>query len=180
MSIIELGALGEFLGSIAVVVTLIYLAIQVRQNTAIAESTAMQAFWSSSSSGRFELINNRDLAELVPAMTIDPKLLTEENWVRVGLFIEKMFRQYQMTFLLHKRGVIDHDIFNVEMQTCAGFLKFPGLKQWWDVAGVHILVSEFIHYIENLETKEGATFGWSKDAGWISGDQWLESETSNE
>ena len=33
MSIIELGALGEFLGSIGVVATLIYLAIQIRQNT---------------------------------------------------------------------------------------------------------------------------------------------------
>lgn len=33
MSVMELGALGEFLGSIGVIVTLIYLAIQVRQNT---------------------------------------------------------------------------------------------------------------------------------------------------
>ncbi len=31
--IIELGALGEFLGSIGVIATLIYLAIQIRQNT---------------------------------------------------------------------------------------------------------------------------------------------------
>ena len=33
MTIVELGAIGEFIGAIAVVVTLIYLAIQVRQNT---------------------------------------------------------------------------------------------------------------------------------------------------
>jgi hypothetical protein len=33
MTIIELGALGEFIGAIAVVATLAYLAIQVRQNT---------------------------------------------------------------------------------------------------------------------------------------------------
>ena len=33
MTIFELGALGEFVGSIAVVVTLIYLAMQIRQNT---------------------------------------------------------------------------------------------------------------------------------------------------
>jgi len=33
VSIIELGALGEFVWAIAVVVTLIYLAIQIRQNT---------------------------------------------------------------------------------------------------------------------------------------------------
>ena len=33
MSIMELGALGEFVGSIGVIATLIYLAIQIRQNT---------------------------------------------------------------------------------------------------------------------------------------------------
>jgi hypothetical protein len=33
MTIMELGALGEFIGAIAVVATLVYLAIQIRQNT---------------------------------------------------------------------------------------------------------------------------------------------------
>ncbi len=34
MTIVELGALGEFLGSILTLATLAYLAIQIRQNTA--------------------------------------------------------------------------------------------------------------------------------------------------
>jgi hypothetical protein len=33
MTIMELGALGEILGAIAVIVTLIYLAVQIKQNT---------------------------------------------------------------------------------------------------------------------------------------------------
>lgn len=33
MTLMELGALGEFLGAIGVIVTLVYLAIQIRQNT---------------------------------------------------------------------------------------------------------------------------------------------------
>ena len=33
MTIVELGALGEFVSAVAVVVTLVYLAVQVRQNT---------------------------------------------------------------------------------------------------------------------------------------------------
>ena len=34
MTIVELGALGEFLGSILTLATLAYLAVQIRQNTA--------------------------------------------------------------------------------------------------------------------------------------------------
>jgi hypothetical protein len=39
MTIMELGALGEFVGAIAVVVTLIYLAVQIRQNTNAMEES---------------------------------------------------------------------------------------------------------------------------------------------
>ena len=39
MTIMELGALGELLGAIGVIVTLVYLAVQVRQNTRSLEAT---------------------------------------------------------------------------------------------------------------------------------------------
>ena len=40
MSILELGALGEFFGSIGVIATLIYLAIQIRSNTKTTKANA--------------------------------------------------------------------------------------------------------------------------------------------
>ena len=39
MTILELGALGELLGSIAVLATLVYLSVQVRQNTRSMEES---------------------------------------------------------------------------------------------------------------------------------------------
>ena len=38
MTITELGALGEFFGAIAVVATLVYLALQIRQNSALLQA----------------------------------------------------------------------------------------------------------------------------------------------
>jgi uncharacterized membrane protein len=39
MNIMELGALGEFIGSIGVIATLIYLAVQIRQNTSSMDAS---------------------------------------------------------------------------------------------------------------------------------------------
>jgi len=39
VTVMELGALGEFVGAIAVVATLVYLAVQIRQNTRAMEET---------------------------------------------------------------------------------------------------------------------------------------------
>jgi hypothetical protein len=51
MSLMELGALGEFTSSIGVIITLAYLAIQIRQNT----KTAKAATYSATTGGIDEL-----------------------------------------------------------------------------------------------------------------------------
>ncbi len=43
MTLMELGALGEFLGSIAVLATLVYLAVQLRQNTRSIQASEKMA-----------------------------------------------------------------------------------------------------------------------------------------
>ena len=43
MSITELGSLGEFVGAIGVVLTLVYLAHQIRQNTTQLEQNTLTA-----------------------------------------------------------------------------------------------------------------------------------------
>jgi hypothetical protein len=43
MTIAELGSLGEFLAAIATIATLIYLALQLRQNTAALKLSQMRA-----------------------------------------------------------------------------------------------------------------------------------------
>ena len=56
-----LGNLGDFLGGLGVVVTLIYLARQIRQNTRSVESAAFQAA-------------TRDVAEAIDELSRDPEL----------------------------------------------------------------------------------------------------------
>ena len=58
MTIFELGALGEFVDSIAVVVTLVYLAIQIRHNTTSVRAATYQALVESYS--EFSLLVGRD------------------------------------------------------------------------------------------------------------------------
>jgi hypothetical protein len=41
----DLGAIGEFVGAIVVVVTLVYLVLQIRQNTLSIRSNPDTTFW---------------------------------------------------------------------------------------------------------------------------------------
>ena len=59
MNIMELGALGEFVGSVGVVVTLFYLAIQIRQNTEQQKRVEMESRVSAVNASAAALRENR-------------------------------------------------------------------------------------------------------------------------
>lgn len=65
MSIQDLGAIGEFLGFIAVIGTLIYLSIQTRQTRLASERNATIALIAAHSRWREALYRNAELADLL-------------------------------------------------------------------------------------------------------------------
>lgn len=73
MTIMELGALGEFLGSIAVLATLVYLSVQIRQNTrSMNESKKLalaQTYQMRSDALQMMLVHAADSENIGPVIT---------------------------------------------------------------------------------------------------------------
>jgi hypothetical protein len=126
MSIIELGALGEFVGAIAVVVTLAYLAIQIRQNThsmeegrrlALAQTYQMRAdalqsmMVQAADSEHIGLIITKLVEAGYPEQVASLDVLTPEELGR--------FRQWQIAqqthwdnmFYQYQQGYLDDEYF---------------------------------------------------------------------
>ena len=144
-----MGNYGEFIGAIAVVGTLFYLAIQVRhsrdamdasskaieESHKSAEAAVMHSYWTGISTSIAYPVQNAELARLVPIICGDSRTLTEDNWVQAGLFIQLNCRAFQNSFLLHEKGFLDEEVFNAEMGMARMNLALPGFKQWWEAAG---------------------------------------------
>ena len=87
MTLSDLAALGGFISGIGVLVTLIVLVIQVRQNNAAlmrAEATATQA---SASAFRMEIAANRDVARLLTEGLKTDSMLDEADALRFDSLI---------------------------------------------------------------------------------------------
>ena len=65
MTLIELGALGEFIGAIGVVVTLVYLALQIRHNTRAVRSSMHQDMIESTLRIAESLSDNSEVVRIV-------------------------------------------------------------------------------------------------------------------
>ena len=66
MDIMELGAIGELVGGVAVIATLIYLALQVRENTTALSSTRHHEMLRYSQTVQLPFVENKDVRRICP------------------------------------------------------------------------------------------------------------------
>ena len=65
MTVLEWGAIGELIGGIAIIVSLVYVGYQVRQNTTAVRSATAQAVHDNYAAWYINLSNDADLNRLV-------------------------------------------------------------------------------------------------------------------
>ena len=91
MSIQDLGSIGELIAAIAIVITLAYLAVQIRQS---AKATRQAAFHSAVESGlalRLELIREPEIVALYLKGLSDHRSLSREDLLRFNMLMPSMF-----------------------------------------------------------------------------------------
>lgn len=95
MSLADLGNIGEFFGAIGVVVTLIYLAYQIRQNTEQLEentraskAAAVNASTESLRENRRAIYESADLSDIFRRGLLDPDHLNESEIYRFRLMFQ--------------------------------------------------------------------------------------------
>jgi hypothetical protein len=137
MSIMELGALGEFLGSIGVIATLIYLAIQIRSNTRTTKANAsFQAThsWGEVTQRLSELPDDQIglIVKLLDANTAADDLSREE-YERIRLTLRNIFQRLEGQYYLFKYGLLEPGIWQVRGAIGAGMVQAnPLLREWWE------------------------------------------------
>jgi hypothetical protein len=167
----SIGAISELVGAAAVVVSLLYLAKQIKQNTVSTEAVGFQTWQSDSAAHWLAMADNRELGRDVAACMYDSRNLSDDSWIPVGSWLLNNLRQYQTTFILHEKGVIDDDLFAVEMRMAARNLSIPGIRQWWDAGGRNQMLPKFAQAVEAFDPGEGAHWAWTKETGFVSTDQ---------
>ncbi len=85
------GAIGEIIGALAVFLTLIYLALQIRQNTKAVQASAVDASISKVTSVRQSMYENAEVAAIYVKGLANPDDLDEESRTRFRLLMHNIF-----------------------------------------------------------------------------------------
>ncbi len=112
MTIADLGSVGEFVSSIAVVLSLVYLAFQIRQNSKETRMASRQSMLEASRDMILQ-VAKEDNADLTVRFQSDPNSLSETERFRFMLICTARLRNIENAFLMRLDNVIDDDVFAI-------------------------------------------------------------------
>lgn len=131
------GAISEAIGVIAIFVSLVYVALQIRQNTEqfsrSIEAAQLEAFERNIQSGnRFRelLILHPELADLLLRGYASFSGLDKAERMRFGLLLRNMFSEMQGAYV--RQLAVNHDPLHVGgmMRLVDEVLTQPGVREW--------------------------------------------------
>jgi len=135
MDLTQLANLAEIIGGVAVLVTLIYLAIQVKQGTtALASNRHHDMLNSLFGNSLTPISEDRNHAEFVLRGQYSPEELDETDWYR---FVSHAFMVYAMwedAYVSHLRGLIDDEFWSGWDGTGRWLWTGPGFRKFWEEA----------------------------------------------
>ena len=126
-----LGNIGDFIGGIAVIATLAYLAIQVRQNTQLIRANALSATSSASVAFNYSLGNNPASARVFQVGLEDFHSLTDDERRQFLQLLRGMFTSYEHTFQQYERGMFDATMWLQIRGSLKRTLLLPHVAVWW-------------------------------------------------
>lgn len=136
MTIEQLGNIGEFVAAIATVITLIYLAFQLRQNTRALKATAFQSVVSEMGKNVEPFMNNGEMAELFIKSSAEPGSLTPAEILRVNAAYVSTFRRLESVFVQYTLGTMEEENKRGFEASMIPLLLSPYGKEWWGEAKI--------------------------------------------
>lgn len=127
-----LGNLGDFVGGIAVIVTLLYLAIQVRQNSQMLRANALAASSAANISFNHLLGSDPATARVYQLGLESFTSLSEEEQRQFVHLLRGLFTVYQHVFQQYEGGLVDENIWLHDREAARGILGLPHVAVWWE------------------------------------------------
>lgn len=143
------GAIGEIVGAFTVLLTLIYLSLQIRQNTKAVKSSALDSSISALSVIRDRILSDREIAELYMNGCEDPDTLDDADKVRYRMLITNILLASMNLFENTKDAGISESLWTNIKPNLHRVLASKGGKWFWDLYR-HEFEDSFIQEIDQI------------------------------
>jgi hypothetical protein len=150
MTMIELsqllGNIGEFIGAIAVLISILYLAYQIRQNTKMMQGATVQAITQTIQS------ENKWSSELGPIYekAVQGEKLTWLDRFQLGEWLTAALTARQNEFYQYRSGLLDEEMWKASEGIIRSIMLSPHAKKWWRSFEKYVFHDEFVQLVDKI------------------------------
>jgi hypothetical protein len=148
-SLQNLALIAEIIGAIAVVISLIYVGIGVRQNTDAISASNHQALVAMDIEKTAWLKDSEFAALYVQALK-DVSQLSRTQEVQVGSFVSIIFNTWELIYFNHNDGLMSDKVWEGWSAYYEQQLKTNNVFKWWWNKSKMGFTSEFRLYVDSI------------------------------
>jgi len=141
-----ISAISEIVAATAVIITLAYLAVQIRQNNELLRSESRQTLVSNDVTS---LSANLDHADVF-AKYVSGCELSEADQLRISFMFALDLRNREFEYFQYKNGLLDEETWLAYRHVILINHSSESGKKWWDQIGRKIVDPKFAELIDEL------------------------------
>jgi hypothetical protein len=149
MTLLEWGALGELIGGVAIIGSLIYVGVQVKDSAKATRSAAANDATVSMQTWYLEMGSNRQTSELWLNAMRSPEPLSTHDEFQFLMLMHAVFLGFQNSYLLSQEGTLDPEIRKALTFAIIAVKDLPGMGRYWRQRR-GFLHSGFANYVDGL------------------------------
>ncbi len=161
MSLSDLGNLGEFFGALGVIGSLVYLGLQIHQNTRALKAGSNHAINDSFSAFLTLLVQTPEADRIMEAGVTGIETLSADERSTFYSLLGILFGNFENAFFHYQQGMMDDDQWHRWCIAIGWYVGFPGVARWW--SNRKVVCSDAFR---ELVDRESARMGPSDPASW--------------
>jgi hypothetical protein len=127
----DIGNIAEAIAAVGVILSLFYVAVQIRQNTQAIRAASYQGLAEGIADFQTILVEDEDFARIYLQALDDPSKLRPEEQLRFDTYIANFFTKVDVAVDLYKRGMIDDKAMIPYTRYVEYMLEQQYIREWW-------------------------------------------------
>ena len=148
MSWEAVGALSELAGAIGVIASLIYVGMQVRQNTRSMRAATYDSLVRSNGDWLGPVIQDAVLAANFEVAVASWSDVEEPQRPRVMYLLTQLFRHWENAFFQQEQGTLAPSLWDTWQRIILSYFHQPGIQEWWKLRRT-AYSDEFRNFLES-------------------------------
>lgn len=154
MTLNDMYLLSQIVAAILVAPTLLYLALQVRQNTAQMRANASFQWISASGQMNALVAGDRQAASVFRRGWDDPDALDDDERMQYLVHVGQFMQIYSTMFELHEDGLLPDSQWHNCRKDIVSLINSAGGLWVWEIFGKRGLDPSFVAFVEKLKASD--------------------------